>query len=291
MSFQAQTHVIENSQHKGAALLVLLMIANHAHADGSNAFPSVPTLAKECRMSARQITRIIKKLEASGEIVVDRSAGGHSHRYRIVMPPPPEAKTAPADHDTLTGFSDTGGAQMSPSTLTDRERNPDKSSANPDIAMSPKLTIEPKKNSHENTHTQRARPRVTPPAAHATESAAADVGVEKISRHSLDVRKAHAARNNLGGGWITNSKDGRYDEAIDAELERLSPAAVEAARSAPPDNFMRLGEARSHVRSVRSVSARTNLPELIARLNVAEADREMLLREFVPGALTAGATV
>ena len=52
--------VIEKSSQKGSNLLVLLMIANHAHTDGTGAYPAIPTLAAESRLSAIQSS--LKKL-------------------------------------------------------------------------------------------------------------------------------------------------------------------------------------------------------------------------------------
>jgi hypothetical protein len=75
MSVQASGWVIQHSRHKGANLLCLLMIANHAHADGTGAYPSIETLAGECRMSERQIRRILALLEQSGELTIERDAG------------------------------------------------------------------------------------------------------------------------------------------------------------------------------------------------------------------------
>ena len=86
MSVQAMSWVIERSPHKGSELLLLLMIANHAAADGSNAFPSVNLLARECRMSPRQIIRMLHRLEASGAIVVQERAGPRgAHLMRVIM--------------------------------------------------------------------------------------------------------------------------------------------------------------------------------------------------------------
>ena len=62
MSIQAMSWVIENSQHKGNTFVVLLMIANHAKSDGSGAWPSVPTIARESRISERTVQRTIKRL-------------------------------------------------------------------------------------------------------------------------------------------------------------------------------------------------------------------------------------
>jgi len=70
--------VIEHSPHKGSELLCLLMVANHAHADGTGAYMSEVTLARECRMSVRQIRRILNRLKASGALRVDHLQGSHS---------------------------------------------------------------------------------------------------------------------------------------------------------------------------------------------------------------------
>lgn len=85
MSVQATAWVIQHSEHKGSNLLLLIMIANHAHADGTGAWPSVSTLAKECRMSERQIKRMLPELDASGELVVFWSKGRRAHEYAIAM--------------------------------------------------------------------------------------------------------------------------------------------------------------------------------------------------------------
>jgi hypothetical protein len=116
MSVQAISWAIERSQHKGAPLLVLIMIANHSHSDGSGAWPSIPTLARECRMSERQVKRIISGiLEPSGELEVVRSPG-RSNEYVIRMDP---------------GQDVTGAVpQMSPVPVTFQ-------AATSDIAMSP----------------------------------------------------------------------------------------------------------------------------------------------------------
>jgi hypothetical protein len=108
-------------------------------------------------------------------------------------------------------------------------------------------------------HTHTARVRATTP------SATAGVCVTK-SRFSLEERKAHAGRHNLGGGWLTNSRDGRYDEAIELDIERLAPEAAETRRRAPADNTMTLSAARVHVRSVLSVGVGTDGAALIDSL-------------------------
>jgi hypothetical protein len=277
MSFQAQTWVINHSKHKGSALLVMLMIANHAHADGTNAFPSVSTLARECRMSDRQITRIIQQLETSGELVVDRSAGRFTHRYAIAMTEPTrESKSPEINPDNMTGLSDSDPDNLSPLTLTFPIPNPDICDANPDIAVSPKLTRTEKEELKLEPHSHRA-PRATP----APQSANAGVSVcSPESRFSLEERKAHAAANGLKGGWLTNSRDGRYDEMIADQLARRTPEAVEQALATPTLKFKSHSEALMHVASVvsRGGVGSEPVPEIERLFESGQIDEETCAR-------------
>ena len=120
MSVQAMSWVIENSKHQGAPLVVLLMIANRAHPDGTNAYASIESIADDSRMSARQVRRIISTLEASGELRVNRSAGRFPHRFAVVMRPPD-----PPNPDKLAGLnpdkSSTQPGHMAPPTRTNRD--------------------------------------------------------------------------------------------------------------------------------------------------------------------------
>jgi Helix-turn-helix domain len=85
MSLEAMTWVIKHSKQKASSRFVLMMIANHAHADGTGSYPRVGTLAKECGMSERQVKRTLPELEASGELVVFWSKGRKPHEYAIPM--------------------------------------------------------------------------------------------------------------------------------------------------------------------------------------------------------------
>ena len=78
--------VIDHSKQKGSYLLTLLMIANHAHADGTGAYPSIATLAKETRMSERGVQYCIHALVKSGELLVFRDSGPRGcNLYQIPM--------------------------------------------------------------------------------------------------------------------------------------------------------------------------------------------------------------
>ncbi len=74
MSIRVMSKVWSTSAHKGSALLLLLAIADFAHDDGTGAWPSIATLADKVRMSPRQVTRLLHRLEASGELVVKPGA-------------------------------------------------------------------------------------------------------------------------------------------------------------------------------------------------------------------------
>jgi hypothetical protein len=85
MSVQAMTWVIENSKHKGSAFVVLLMIANHAHADGTGSYAAVDTLAKEARITPRQVFNLLLGLERSKELSIERGAGPRGTNLCTVM--------------------------------------------------------------------------------------------------------------------------------------------------------------------------------------------------------------
>lgn len=86
MSVQAMSYVIDNSRQKREAYTLMLMIANHADRYGRNAFPSISTLAGECRTSDRNIKRILPVLEASGELRIYRGEGPYgTHIFEVVL--------------------------------------------------------------------------------------------------------------------------------------------------------------------------------------------------------------
>lgn len=68
MSVVAMTWVFENSDATLGARLVLLAIADHAHADGTRSFPSVATLAAHTRMSRRAVQAALRKLEDDSHV-------------------------------------------------------------------------------------------------------------------------------------------------------------------------------------------------------------------------------
>jgi hypothetical protein len=78
MSIYVMSRVWAGSRHKGGALLLMLALADFAHDDGTNAYPSIATLARKTRMSDRQVQRLIQQCEKSGELLAQRSTDGRS---------------------------------------------------------------------------------------------------------------------------------------------------------------------------------------------------------------------
>lgn len=86
MSVKASSIVWAESKQKGAALLMLLALADYAHDDGSYAFPSVQTLTKKTRMTRRNVQLLLRKLEDAGEIMPMGIHNSGTVIYRLLLP-------------------------------------------------------------------------------------------------------------------------------------------------------------------------------------------------------------
>lgn len=108
MSVEVMSWVLHFSPASGTEKVILLGIANHASIDGSNAWPSLATLATYARVDQRTVRRTLRALEEAGLIETEIKAGGthdarpdqRPNRYRVVM-------KYPASHE---------GTHMSPRT-------------------------------------------------------------------------------------------------------------------------------------------------------------------------------
>jgi Helix-turn-helix domain len=95
MSVRVLSWVFESSTvtHRGD-LLVLLVLADHAHDDGTHAFPSVEKIARKSRLSRRGTQLALRRLERLGAIEATGSEGPHRPRsYRVVMGEPTSPRT------------------------------------------------------------------------------------------------------------------------------------------------------------------------------------------------------
>ena len=70
-----------------AAGKVLAALADHADQRKLTCFPSVETLARETQVSERGVRYALRKLEAAGAILTERSSGRSSSLYRLMITP------------------------------------------------------------------------------------------------------------------------------------------------------------------------------------------------------------
>lgn len=88
MSVAATSWVFEHAEATANDRVVLLVLADHAHDDGTGAYPSQATIARKARISVRTVRDCLRRLEASGEIVRDGRRHGRTKQlieYRIVI--------------------------------------------------------------------------------------------------------------------------------------------------------------------------------------------------------------
>lgn len=104
MSIAVMTQVWEKSTQKGAALLLLLALADFANAEGI-AWPSIETLAQRTRVSERQVQRAAYALEAKGELYIMQGVGRtHPNHYFIPVGKTREEIEATIKGDIFTPF-------------------------------------------------------------------------------------------------------------------------------------------------------------------------------------------
>lgn len=92
MSVHVMSWVLRNSEERLGRRLVLLVLADHASEDGTGAWPSVATIAREARMSESQSRECLRRLEDSGAIrkTGEKSSSG-TYIYDVLMEGAPES--------------------------------------------------------------------------------------------------------------------------------------------------------------------------------------------------------
>ena len=126
MSVQATTAVWTHSRAKHGARLVLLVIADHAHADGTGCYTSVSTMAKQAMLSERGTQDALRTLEAMGELITDLQAGpSGSNLYSVRLPglaamtrPPQNLHPAETRQDSAPEPSRTTPLPVTPNGVT-----------------------------------------------------------------------------------------------------------------------------------------------------------------------------
>jgi hypothetical protein len=84
MSMATVAQVRAASKSTRSARTLLLIIASHVNPDTGWAWPSLATLAQETAVTVQHVIRLIRRLEALGELEVRRGRGrGHVNFYRV----------------------------------------------------------------------------------------------------------------------------------------------------------------------------------------------------------------
>lgn len=90
MSVRVMSWLWEHSPARGSELLMLLALADYGDDAGRNAYPSVTSLARKCRLGERAAQKVVGRLTEKGWLVVEQEGGGRgrSNRYRLVLETP-----------------------------------------------------------------------------------------------------------------------------------------------------------------------------------------------------------
>lgn len=132
MSFQAIRAVLDRSEAKGSARLLLLILAEHLNQNTRRCDPSVATLARECKTSRRTIPRLLAHLKAAGEIEINAGGGrNHCNSYAITVAENPDKDVTVSEANPDTRVTVSTAETLTPvsafngETLTNQVRNTD----------------------------------------------------------------------------------------------------------------------------------------------------------------------
>lgn len=103
MSVDVSGWVLRHSPTTGTDRLVLLVLADAADSDGTNAWPSLDTIAQRANVNRRTAQRSLRRLDDDGHIAIESNVGGpvdaradrRPNRYTVLMRG--GARTAPSD--------------------------------------------------------------------------------------------------------------------------------------------------------------------------------------------------
>jgi hypothetical protein len=123
VSVEAMTSVWRHSKAKRGGLLVMLALADHAHDDGTNAYPSVRTLARKARLSERGVQKALRALEAIREIEPTGVSSTGTVVYAITLPMGGEQTS---DAETTGEETDAEGANSAADRLSQSSPEPSK---------------------------------------------------------------------------------------------------------------------------------------------------------------------
>jgi hypothetical protein len=234
LSARASGQVWKLSRHKGSELLVLLAIADNAKDDGRDAWPGIPELARKTRLTERNIQLVLRKLEKSGELVIERNAGpNRANLYHIILngeniSPSNGEKIAPSDGEEISPVKSFQGeiqrTQMVKSSVP-TSQIPPKPPYKEELI---KLTVK-----EPSVGTRATKPRETLAAFEPTEKQIEDaigygVPEERIGFHTEQWRDYHLEKGttikDLGASWRRWMRNQVIYAERDAARGRASPA-------------------------------------------------------------------
>jgi Helix-turn-helix domain len=137
MSITSLSTVLQSSQARRSARMILMILAHHTNA-GGYAWPSVPTLAHEAQLSIRTVQYNLRKLERMGELKTLVAAGPKGCNLYQVMPnlghdEPDEPRCKPPEMPAPPGATPLSNLRPTGATMPADERTTEHT----DIALTP----------------------------------------------------------------------------------------------------------------------------------------------------------
>lgn len=133
MSLRVMSWVLDESPAKLGSRLVLLVLAEYAHDDGTKAFPSIDTMSRKALLSERGTRDCLRKLEADGLIVCTGATKYGTRIYTVIGPFNAGGQNLPPRQNAAEGGQNAAQARLdsAPDPGTDP---PDPSSSDADVA-------------------------------------------------------------------------------------------------------------------------------------------------------------
>ena len=110
MSIRIMSQVWESGPEDRGELLVMLALADFAD-DRGRCWPSIATIAKRARMTARSAQRILRKLESEGAVKISTGTGRAGCNEYVLTP---DARVTPDAVSPLTPVSHPPDARVTP---------------------------------------------------------------------------------------------------------------------------------------------------------------------------------
>lgn len=136
MSIQAVGWVLDHSESRGLARLVLVALANHAN-DQRECWPAQRTIAREAGISPGSVGAQVRKLVALGEVtVLEAGTPRRAARYRLRLWTDPEPERSAGERSPEPPARDPERAQRATQDRAEPSLNQDQEIATPEASPS-----------------------------------------------------------------------------------------------------------------------------------------------------------